>query len=48
MYQNETTHAKYGGFTELNFGRNYTRPNSTTIHIKNRLGLRIRSDETIR
>ena len=42
------SHAEYGGITEPNFGRNFTRPNSANIHMRNKLGLRIRSDETIR
>ena len=48
MHQNETSYAKHGGVTKLNFGKNQPRRNCTTIRIKKRLRLRIRSDESIR
>ena len=48
LRQNETTYAEYGGIVKPNFGKNHTRPNSPTIHVKDRFGLRIRPDGSIR
>ena len=41
-------HYQFGRITEPNIGGNNTRQNSKTFHIQNRLGLRIRPNETIR